>query len=414
MKRSKLNKTITIFIMTLCFTYICYSQNLFEKGYYIDNYGFKVDCLIKNLDWGENPTEFEYKLDQENNSRVLTIKSTKEFGIYNKLKFYRSKVNIDQSSEKTNELSYIKDPVFSEKEVFLKVLVEGSANLYSYKNESTKFFYSTKDSDIEQLIFKTFRTSNMQIQENKTYILQLRNNLKCQKLTLSSIESIDYNKKDLINFFVNENQCNDSEYINFEKKEKHKSLLKLNIRPGINSRSLEYNKISSSTGAVNYDVDFGNKLSFRVGAELEVFLPFRNNSFSVTLEPTFQSYKSEIDYVSQSAVITSQKITANYTTINVPVGLRYYSFLKNGSKLFYNGSVSFFNIRMKSSKIDFENGGHLDLGTDTEARIGIGYNFNEKYSFELNYQFNSPLIKRYRNYNSYFTSLSLIFGYTLF
>ena len=40
----------------------CCAQISFEKGYYIDNSNQKVDCLIKNVDWKNNPTSFEYKL----------------------------------------------------------------------------------------------------------------------------------------------------------------------------------------------------------------------------------------------------------------------------------------------------------------------------------------------------------------
>ena len=33
-----------------------YSQISLEEGYYIDNSNQKINCLIKNLDWKNNPT----------------------------------------------------------------------------------------------------------------------------------------------------------------------------------------------------------------------------------------------------------------------------------------------------------------------------------------------------------------------
>ena len=64
-----------------------YSQISFEKGYYIDNDNKKINCLIKNIDWMNNPTEFEYKLPENDNSKRITIRSVKEFGVYNSSKY---------------------------------------------------------------------------------------------------------------------------------------------------------------------------------------------------------------------------------------------------------------------------------------------------------------------------------------
>ena len=38
-----------------------YSQIIFENGYFIDESNNRIECLIKNIDWKNNPTEFEYK-----------------------------------------------------------------------------------------------------------------------------------------------------------------------------------------------------------------------------------------------------------------------------------------------------------------------------------------------------------------
>ena len=53
-----------LFLFTTIFTFNCYSQISFENGYFIDNNNQKINCLIKNLDWEKNPTEFKYKLSE--------------------------------------------------------------------------------------------------------------------------------------------------------------------------------------------------------------------------------------------------------------------------------------------------------------------------------------------------------------
>ena len=49
----------------------CFAQISFEKGYFINNANQKTNCLIKNQDWKDNPTEFEYKLDENSESIKL-------------------------------------------------------------------------------------------------------------------------------------------------------------------------------------------------------------------------------------------------------------------------------------------------------------------------------------------------------
>ncbi len=56
-----------------------YTQILFEEGYYVDNDGRRVDCLIKFLDWKNNPAGFDYKLTPEGEVRRAAIGDAKEF-----------------------------------------------------------------------------------------------------------------------------------------------------------------------------------------------------------------------------------------------------------------------------------------------------------------------------------------------
>lgn len=77
-----------------------YSQISFEKGYYIDDSNQKIYCLIKNIDWENNPTEFEFKLTGNSEPKKAIVKNVKEFGIENISKYVRGNVNIDRSSDK--------------------------------------------------------------------------------------------------------------------------------------------------------------------------------------------------------------------------------------------------------------------------------------------------------------------------
>ena len=160
-----------LLLLCLVFTANAYTQIVFEKGYYINNADEKVECLIKNIDWRNNPTEFEYQLNENSEKKKVTIETVQEFGITGISKYVRSTVNIDRSSSDVHDLSDEKKPIFKEETLFLKVLIDGKANLYEYIDGSlSRYFYNKKNTPIEQLIHKNYqKTGTIVIGENSRY-----------------------------------------------------------------------------------------------------------------------------------------------------------------------------------------------------------------------------------------------------
>lgn len=390
-----------LFLLITVLSFNCYSQISFEKGYYIDNSNQKTNCLIKNIDWKNNPTEFEYKLSENSESKKASIKLIKEFGIDNVSKYIRSNVNIDRSSEKFNQLSNHRKPIFKEEELFLKVLVEGKANLYLFEDGNLiRYFYNIEDTVIEQLVFKSYKTSNYKIGKNNSFKNQLWNNLKCPDFKISKVENLDYQKNDLINFFVEYNECNGEKSIIYEKKQK-KDLFNLSVRPGFNSSSLSIqNSVSSSR-----DTDFDNEFGFRFGIEVEFIMPFNANKWSLIIEPTYQYFKSEKE-------IRNQTVIADYKSIEIPVGIRHCFFLSENSKIFINGS--YILDLSSNSIIDFSSEVDLEINTGNNLAFGMGYKYNDKYSLELRYQTSREILSDYIAWSSDYNTLSVIFGYSLF
>ena len=390
-----------LFLLTIILSFNCYSQISFEKGYYIDNSNQKTNCLIKNIDWKNNPTEFEYKLSENSESKKTSIKSIREFGIDNISKYVRSNVNIDRSSENINKLSNDRNPIFKEEELFLKVLVEGKANLYLFEDGSLRrYFFNKENTTIEQLVFKSYKTSNDKIGKNNRFKNQLWNNLKCPNFKITKVENLDYQKNDLIDFFVKYNECNGEKNINYEEKQK-KDLFNLSIRPGFNSSSLSIQNSASSSRNTDFDNEFG----FRFGIEAEFIMPFNKNKWSLIIEPTYQYFKSVKE-------ITNQSAKADYKSIEIPVGIRHYFFLNENSKIFINGSFIF--DLSNDSVIDFESGTDLEIKTRNNLAFGIGYKHNDKYGLELRYQTSREILSNYIYWSSDYSTLSVIFGYSLF
>ena len=387
-----------------------YAQITFEKGYFITDTGEKTECLIKNMDWKNNPIEFLYKSHEDKKIKTATIKSVKEFVISNTSKYIKTTVNIDRSGETINTMNKVRNPIFKTETLFLKTLIEGEASLYSYQEGNLKrYFFQQKDMPkIKQLIYKKYLSYHNQkdvTATNERYKYQLWKNLKCEKISQKEINNINYKKKSLVNIFIKYNNCTNSKFTNIEEKIK-RDLFNLNFRPGILNSSLSTKHNNNKYNNINFD----NELSFRLGIEAEIIFPFLKNKWSLILEPTYQYYKTfkVIPYFKRKV-----KVSVDYQSIEVPVGFRYYSLLNNNSKLFYNLSYTF--DFSKSNYIDFEKSKSLDLKIESSGNfnIGIGFKYKNKYSTELRYSLKRTLIN-YEGWDTNYKSLSLIFGYTIF
>ncbi|WP_010177580.1 autotransporter outer membrane beta-barrel domain-containing protein [Aquimarina agarilytica] len=386
-----------------------YSQISFEKGYYIINSGQKTDCFIKNIDWKNNPTHFNYKLSKNGEIRNASITTIKEFGIYNTSKYIRSSVDIDRSSENLSDISTTKNPIFNKETLFLKVLIEGKASLYKYEDKNlSRYFYSKENSDIQQLVYKSYKTGN-KIGENNQFKQQLWIDLKCPHTKKSKLESLTYAQNKLITLFVDYNNCSDSNFSNYEEKQ-HKDAFHITLRPRFNKTSLSIaNDISNAR-----DTDFGNKFSFGFGIEAEYTLPFNKNKWAVFTEPTYQNYaaeKTKDQPIEQISTIT-------YSSIELPIGVRHYFFLNKHSKIFINASYVI-NFNLKQPTIQFKRPDNtplssLEINSRNNFAFGIGYKLKNKYSVELRFFTNRNILSDFVAWNSDYKNTSVILGYTIF
>ena len=138
---------LLVFFLASMFTF---SQNEFKKGYFVNNSNEKIECLINNLDWKNNPTEFSYKLVDGEESKKMTLMEAKEFGIENEFKFERVNVKIERSTVNLNQINNSSKLNFKEETLYLKIVCEGNATLYSYQESNLiKFFYKIGDKEIK-------------------------------------------------------------------------------------------------------------------------------------------------------------------------------------------------------------------------------------------------------------------------
>lgn len=186
-------KKLLILLVTPFICSGCFAQISFEKGHFINNNGERINCLIKNIDWKNNPIDFKFQYTKNSEINTATIELVKEFEITNGAKYQRYTVNLDRSPNYLNndieDLTYDRNPLFNKEQIFLKVLVEGQASLYQFEDGNIiRFFYKVDNSNPEQLVFKNFRTPQNEVGENNLFRQQLLNTLKCSTITVSDLE----------------------------------------------------------------------------------------------------------------------------------------------------------------------------------------------------------------------------------
>ncbi|MEH6765770.1 MAG: outer membrane beta-barrel protein [Aequorivita antarctica] len=390
------------FLLLFCFA-LGTAQVNYEAAYYINNSGETVTGFIKNEGWKNNPSQIEFKKSNAAEGELLKIDAVSEFGIENKLKYIRAKVAIDRSTDDDNYLTSIKAPKLEEENLFLKVLIEGDATLYVYEdNNLLRFFYNTETVPVEQLIYKRYKAYPTVIGKNEQYKQQLYNNLKCETINIGMANKLEYDQSELVRYFKTYNKCRNAIIADYELAEP-KGDFNLTVRPSIRSASFSFNNAVANKKNATFDT----KTSFNFGLEFEYVIPYKRNKWALILEPTYQSYKP-----SPEITEGGQGVEVNYSSIEVPFGLRHYFFLNDKSKLFAN--ASFVIDLVLDSKFAIEYGDDLDITSGNSLALGAGYKYNNKYSVEVRYQTDRTLLADYNAYTSKYNSFSLLLGYTLF
>ena len=397
-----------ILLFTVFLSTVLFSQIRFEKGYFIDNSDNKTECLIKDLGWKNNPTTFQYKLSETSEIMTENIKNVKLFEVDNQVKFLRATVKIDRSSSDVKDMSPTKEPQFIEEQVFLKQLVNGEANLYSYSDGGfIRYFLQMGNGQIDQLIYKPYEVEAQKVAYNEDYKVQLKNVLTCQGISNNTFDNLAYSEKSFTNLFLKHNNCANPDYVNVSNNTS-KGKFNIAIRPRINFSSYTQNNFERP--AASFEMD--QKMTFGVGVEFEYLLPFNKNKWAVIVEPTYQSYKNE-DTREINGTLTTK---VDYSTIQLPVGIRHYMFLNDTSQLFVNAQY----VMDVSSKFTYEvnnDGGktynYVDKKPSSNFALGVGYKYKSKFGAEFRY-FTKKNVARDIYYDFIYNSFSFILSYNIF
>ena len=398
-----------LFSLTILFINInCYSQISFDQGYIIDNDLKRTDCLIKNLEWKNNPTTIEYKISETSPLQTTDLSNLKEFGVNNLLKYSRETVEMDRSSASISKLDKERDPSFNSERHLLKVLVEGEATLYLYEDQNLKrFFYSLGDTEITQLVFKKYKSGN-KIKLNSRYKQQLYNALKCYDIEGDDTAKVKLETNPLVELFSKYNACKASDFINYIEKQKKKRFF-INLRPRANQSGLVVTN-------ENFGHSYDSQITFGIGVEAEYVLPYFKNKWSIILEPTFQNFNAQSSGASNHVSGGILNTEINYKSIELPLGIRHYFFLAEKASIFVNGSASIdlsFGSTLELERVDNSIINTLELSPRPNLALGGGFKFMDKFQIELRYQTKQNVLGNLLFFSSEYKTVSFILGYTL-
>lgn len=410
---NKAPKITILMITTLFFFNLINSQIKYEEGYIIKNNQEKVDCLIRYLEWKNNPEEFEYKLSETGEVQLGNLSNIVAFGINNRAIYVRSEVDVDINTTTSNKLDNNKELTLIKKTVFLNLLVKGAANLYLYRDANVRrFYHQLNDGNLSILEYKEYLNADNLIAKNDGYKKVLWNSLKCETIDINTVNNTDYYQQDLMKLYEKYNLCKNQLDYKFEK-QKRDNVFNLNIRPGINLASVSLDNPGNQFTTSVSDLEFDQEIALRFGIELEYILPFNKNKWSLFIEPTYNYYSSEKVYNSTPLSTTERPVTAtaDYSSIEVPFGVRHYSYLNDNSRLFFNIAYVFdFSLE---SKIDYSTSIKYDSATDGNLGFGIGYSYNNRYSVEARFHTNRNILSDFITASADYQNFSVIFGYNL-
>lgn len=376
-------------------------QISFERGYFIDTLGQRTECEIKNRDWRNNPIEFEYKILDKISS--MPVPDVKEFGVYGKSKYVVAEVQIDKSPVSLNALSRQRNAEFETKILALKVLVEGRAMLLMHENQNVvRFFYSIDRGNIRQLVYKMYHSASGKVLENNEYQQDLVTKVNCNN-TEDEVKRTAYKKSDLLTYFTNYNACSGSGNVTIAPPAKQSMFIRPTLGVGATTMKYTYSDI--------YDkLVMKNGPTYRIGAELEMMLPFNSNHWSIVTDLYYLSSTNSGNFENPS----KGKFKATYAAVEFAAGARYYVFLHGGNKIFFNAFV----LAGKPTRFDLDYqedfnvyGYEPKLFVRVNTAYGAGFSF-KKLNTELRF-IPTKTIRKDEVFENSFTRLMIIFSYPL-
>jgi hypothetical protein len=415
-------KNLLLGAFCLLVTTFAFSQDA-VSGYYITTGGQKVTgeyeygnfSSAENLKFRTGTGEFS-KPDPKN---------IKEYGVGESYKYVKYTVDIDVDDATPERPGNSSVPMFEKRELFLNVLAEGDAVLYSYSaGGSTKYFYKTGQMLVpQQLVYRAYTVAGGKIAENNEYIIQISKNLVCNGMNDRDVSGLKYSKYALVKFFEAYSACTQSNLLVYNNELGRKLRLVLSVFAGVHYFS--FNLVGQ--GVPSLEKDTG--LNYSAGGEMELLLP--SDKLGIFIRAEAEYLDAEVAEPFEPGAAANPVYTRTYyfyntrtTFINASIGPRYYFKLNDKNKLFADasavvtvgtGSLEMYGYNVSTTTVyPAQYIESYSLGGAVSFNFGLGYTFNNRFTAEArintqrNVQDRFPL---YSNIEFFRTGINLRYSF---
>ena len=160
-------------------------------------------------------------------------------------------------------------------------------------------------------------------------------------------------------------------------------------------------------------IPFQDQISFRGGVEVELYLPYNRNMFSILLEASNFNYESDFsESVTIGSFTTNIDASLDLNMIVLSPGLRGYYSLSEDHKLFAN--LSYAIHLANNSTLTIENQDYKLIQGDN-LQLGLGYRLKNRFMAEFRYSLGKPFA--YENdigFETDFSSFTFTLGVNVF
>lgn len=401
------------------------AQSKFLPGKITKTNGETIAVLIKVTSWKNNPKAIQYKLQNETKITTSTVVDISGFEVFNKAKYLRADVAFDRSSDLQGQLSFVRDPIWENEILFLKVLVESEVSLYLHKTNNTmRFYYQKGSGSFEPLVYKKY-LSGQRVQRNRAYRKQIQDNFLCG-YEIDGLRKLEYKIKDMVKLFKSINECAGNE-VNIMQSEGAKGTTNWAFQPGINFISGNMTKTLFATGGTVRDFyvsDIENKSALRIGFEGEYMMPHSLNKWALFFGAAYTSFKSQGEWNDVlfakdfSFQRGTQKWDATISHVTINIGLRRYIYVNDKFRILASlGWVPGLSLNLNSSvDVGLINGTELFSGADLETRevsnfiAGLGIQTGRA-TLEVRYNTKRKVLADNVVYDLSYQSISIMIGF---
>ena len=379
--------------IALLFCVLVSAQSDFKKGYYINNEGVKTEGYIKYSNFkainDASFTSLEFKKDVDQEVIKIEKFNITAFGCGKEVKYQKLTALIDDVSF-FRDYGIEKNFSLKEKTVFLNVLVEGNATLYSYDNgQGVKYLWKMAGDEgkAKQLLYKRYNKSNLNLTDNNTFREQLFNHVKCPNQTFSDFLKIKYEKDELVSLFKNYNRCTDSPFVIYKEDEEDALKFNFSLLAGYNIGSYRVDNIQQPTVPETFGM-------FNIGVEGELLFASKKGGLFTSIE--FKKAKGSTEQtgrISEFAEPLRQVYDLDASFLDIVFGGRFYKKVNSSISLFAGGGVGLnlgsgtvTSYQASASFPELEKLKTTNLDGGTFFMFQLGCKFSKHYGIDLNYE----------------------------